>query len=222
MYGLRRDAAWEVHMKSEVIEQINDKLKKKLTTSRYTHTLGVAYTAACMAMRYGADMEKAYIAGLLHDCAKCMTDDDKIKKCIENGIDISDAERKTPSLLHAKLGAWYASHKYDIRDEEICSAIRYHSTGRPYMTTLEKIIFVADYIEPNRNKAPNLDAIRNLAFDDLDRAVCVVARDTLAYLVGNNADVDETTQMTYDYYASLLHKRESEQKAREKSLKKEG
>lgn len=193
-------------MKSEYIEDINEKLKKKLTTSRYTHTLGVAYTAACMAMRFGEDMEKAYIAGLLHDCAKCIPDDEKIKKCEDNGIEISDAERVTPSLLHAKLGAWYASHKYDVKDEEICSAIRYHSTGRPYMTKLEKIIFVADYIEPNRNKAPNLESIRKTSFEDLDEAVCVVAHDTLAYLSKNASDVDPATQMTYDYYSSLVKK----------------
>ena len=111
-------------MRSEDIEYITEKLKKKLTPGRFTHTMGVAYTAACMAMRFGEDMEKAYIAGLLHDCAKCISDEEKIKKCEQNGIEISPSEYANPSLLHAKLGAWYAWNKYDIHDEQICSAIR--------------------------------------------------------------------------------------------------
>ena len=85
-------------MRSEDIEYITEKLKKKLTPGRFTHTMGVAYTAACMAMRFGEDMEKAYIAGLLHDCAKCISDEEKIKKCEQNGIEISPSEYANPSL----------------------------------------------------------------------------------------------------------------------------
>lgn len=191
-------------IRTEKIEDITEKLKRKLTPGRFNHTMGVAYTAACMAMRYGEDMEKAYIAGLLHDCAKCISDEDKIRRCEEAGIEITDSERQVPSLLHAKLGAWYAAHKYDVRDEEICSAVRYHTTGRPYMTLLEKIIFVADYIEPNRNKAPNLTEIRNICFEDIDRGVCAVAYATLEYLDESSEVVDSATAKTYEYYKMLI------------------
>lgn len=194
-------------MKTEKIEDIDTKLRKKLSSGRYTHTLGVAYTAACMAMRFGEDMEKAYIAGLLHDCAKCISDDEKIRRCKENGIEISEAEYATPSLLHAKLGAWYACHKYDVHDEEICSAIRYHSTGRPYMTLLEKIIFTADYIEPNRNKAPNLDELRCLAFEDIDRAVCAIAKACISYLEQGDGSIDPMTEETYKYYKCITQQK---------------
>lgn len=191
-------------IKSERVEDITEKLKRKLTPGRFNHTMGVAYTAACMAMRYGEDMEKAYVAGLLHDCAKCISDEEKIRRCEEYGIEITDGERRAPSLLHAKLGAWYALHKYDVRDEEICSAVRYHTTGRPYMTLLEKIIFVADYIEPNRNKAPNLAEIRKICFDDIDKGVCAVAYATLNYLDESGENVDPATAKTYEYYKTLI------------------
>lgn len=191
-------------IKTEKIEDITEKLKRKLTPGRFGHTMGVAYTAACMAMRYGEDMERAYIAGLLHDCAKCVSDEEKLRRCEEYGIEITDSERQVPSLLHAKLGAWYASHKYDVRDEEICSAVRYHTTGRPYMTLLEKIIFVADYIEPNRNKAPNLTEIRRICFEDIDRGVCEVAYATLNYLDESADTVDSATVKTYEYYKTLI------------------
>lgn len=192
-------------MKAENIEDITDKLKKKLTPGRFTHTMGVAYTAACMAMRFGEDMEKAYIAGLLHDCAKCIPDEEKIRRCEENKIEITASERVNPSLLHAKLGAWYAWHKYDVHDDAICSAIRYHTTGRPYMTTLEKIIFVADYIEPNRNKAPNLEKIRRICFENLDEGVCVVAHAILDYLDEGKNEVDDATAKTYEYYNTIVN-----------------
>ena len=139
--------------------EIRKKLKKKLDTARYEHTLGVAYTAACLAMRYGADIQKAEVAGLLHDCAKCIPDEEKLQKCEKHHLPISDAERKNPSLLHAKLGAYYARQKYGITDEEILGAITWHTTGKPEMTLLEEIVFIADYIEPDRDRAPNLEEI---------------------------------------------------------------
>lgn len=192
-------------MNTEFIETIDEKLKKKLTPSRYKHTLGVAYTAASLAMRFGENVEKAYIAGLLHDCAKCISDEDKIKKCEENNIEISESERATPSLLHAKLGAFYAYNKYDVKDEEILSAIRYHTTGRPYMTLLEKIIFVADYIEPNRNKASDLDDIRNISFENIDKGVCVIAKACFKYVSSGKNVVDPMTLETYEYYNHLIN-----------------
>lgn len=129
-------------------------LKKRMDKERYWHTLGVAYTAACMAMRFGEDFERAYLAGLLHDCAKCSTDEEKLALAAEAGIPVNDIEQRSPGLLHAPLGAYLAQKEFGIRDEEICSAIHYHTLGKPEMTTLEKIIFVADYVEPNRPDFP--------------------------------------------------------------------
>ena len=136
--------------------KIQEKLQKKLTPDRYQHTLGVMYTCAALAMCHGCNLERAMVAGLLHDCAKCIPNDKKISICEKNNIAITEAERKNPSLLHAKAGVFLAKSKYDIEDEDILDAIRYHTTGNVDMTLLQKITYLADYIEPWRNKATNL------------------------------------------------------------------
>ena len=149
------------------------KVKKHQEKERYEHTKGVMYTAAALAMAYGCDLEKARVAGLLHDCAKCIPDEKKIKLCEKNKIEISEIEAQAPFLLHAKLGAFLAKEKYQVEEEEILSSIRWHTTGKADMTMLEKIIYIADYIEPNREKAPNLAKIRQTAFYDIDE--CLVS-----------------------------------------------
>lgn len=182
------------------IQKIQNKLKRKLSDSRYVHTLGVAYTAASLAMKYGYDISDAFLAGLLHDCAKYMNGNEFIKCALENNIEISDAEKNKPDLLHAKIGAFFAKKKYDIEDEEICSAIRYHTTGRPNMTLLEKIIYIADYIEPKRDKMPRLDIIRKTAFEDIDECLKMILNDSVEYLKSSGMSIDTTTIETYDYY----------------------
>lgn len=183
---------------------IRKRLKKKLDADRYEHTLGVSYTAACLAMRYGADMKKAALAGLLHDCAKCIPDSEKILKCRKHNIPVTEIERKNPSLLHAKLGAYYAKSKYGVEDKEILSAIACHTTGKENMSLLEEILFIADYIEPDRDKAPDLAEIRSLAFQDLQLAVAKVLLGTIQYVNKRNAAMDETTQRAYQYYSNLI------------------
>lgn len=182
-------------------DKIRKSLKKKLEKTRYEHTLGVASTAECLAMRYEADLERAKLAGLLHDCAKYGSDEKKLERCMKFGIPVTETERQNPSLLHAKLGAFYAKKRYGIEDEEILSAIACHTTGKPAMTILEKILFVADYIEPNRNKAPHLQELRKLAFVDLDQCVSCILRDTLKYLNAHRAVIDPITQSVYYYYS---------------------
>lgn len=175
-------------------------LQKKLDSDRYEHTIGVAYTAASLAMRYKYDINKALIAGLLHDNAKCIPYEKKLQMCDKYNIHLSDVERENPALLHAKLGAFMAMHKYKINDKEIISAILYHTTGRPDMLLLEKIIYVADYIEPMRYKARRLHEIRELAFKDIDAALLTILEDTLEYLKSINGNIDPLTQKTYKYY----------------------
>lgn len=194
-------------MRDYDLVKIQKKLEKKLTPERFRHTMGVMYTCGALAMRYGCDMEKALAAGLLHDCAKCVSNDKKLKLCKKNGIEISDSEYHTPFLLHAKVGALFAKEKYGVKDEEILSAIRYHTTGNTNMTLLEKITYVADYIEPWRNKAPQLDEIRKIAFEDIDDALYRILSDTLAYLQKAERDIDPTTQLSYEFYAALYQKR---------------
>ena len=93
-----------------------------------------------------------------------------------------------------------AFHYAGVKDEDILNAIRYHTTGRPGMSLLEKIIFVADYIEPGRDSAPNLPQVRSLAFESIDDCVLQILKDTLIYLGTTGAEVDPMTQITYEYY----------------------
>ena len=184
-------------------EKIMNEIRKTLPSRRFEHTLGVTYTAACLAMRYGADVEKARIAGLLHDSAKYMSSKEKIQTCLKNGIPVSVYEEKNPELLHAKLGAYLAQKQYGVDDPEILSAITWHTTGKPDMTLLEKIIYIADYMEPNRDQAPNLPKVRELAFVDLDECLFIILRDSILYLSVRNITIDPMTQKTYEYYKAL-------------------
>lgn len=189
------------------IAKIRKAMEKTLDPKRYEHTLGVAYTAASLAMCNNVDMQVAIVAGLLHDCAKCLSDAKRISICEKRNMSISEVERRNPSLLHAKVGSIIAMEDYDIDDMDIIQAIMNHTTGRPGMTTLEKIIFVADYMEPGRNKAKNLEIIRKMAFKDLDEALFKILEDTLLYLDESEDEIDDMTQKTFDYYKGI---RESE------------
>lgn len=180
------------------------KLQKKLDADRFEHTLGVAYTAAALAMRYGEDVEKAQLAGLLHDNAKCLSDEKKIQLCTKYNIHMTNVEQNSPFLLHAKVGAFLAMHKYKVNDKGIIRAILYHTTGRPNMSMLEKIIYIADYIEPLRYKAENLAQVRQLAFIDIDQALLKVLSDTWNYLQQTDGEIDTMTQKTYEYYKKIV------------------
>lgn len=190
------------------LKNIKKELKSSLDKDRYEHTLGVAYTAICLAMKYEVDLDKAELAGLLHDCAKCIPDDKKLKKCFEHNISVSDIEKEQPYLLHSKVGAFIAMDKYDIHDKDIINAILKHTTGSADMTMLEKIIYVADYIEPRRNKADNLPILRKLAFEDIDMAVYIIMKDTVEYLKKKNTKIDSTTLKAYVFYENLISGRE--------------
>ena len=186
------------------ITKIRIKLEKELDKDRFQHTLGVMYTSAAMAMRYEADLEQALLAGLLHDCAKCIPGDKKIQLCEKHYLGVSEVERKNPSLLHAKLGAFIAEEKYHIKEREILDAVRSHTTGRPGMSLLEKIVYIADYMEPGRKKLPNMADVRKLDFTDIDACLYRILKDSLVYLNTRNISVDPMTQMTYEYYKKEL------------------
>ena len=199
----RRRAAGDFFIKMQ------KKLAKYLDEDRYEHTLGVMFTCAALAMVHDCDLITAQTAGLLHDCAKCIPNKKKLKMCSQHHISVSEFEQEHPFLLHAKLGAYVAKAKYDVTDENILSAITWHTTGKPEMTLLEKIVYIADYIEPKRDKAPNLAIVRKLAFQDLDECMYKILGDTLAYLEENPKDIDNATKDAFLYYRDLHMKRQS-------------
>lgn len=174
-------------------------MEKVQDAKRFAHTLGVEFTAAALAMRYQADVTDAQIAGLLHDCAKCLTDEKRVSICEKHQIPMTDIERRNPFLLHAKVGEYLAREKYGITNPDILNAIRFHTTGRENMSLLERIVFVADYIEPGRRQTPNLTEIRQLVFTDLDAAMLKILEDTLSYLRATGGELDPMTEITYEY-----------------------
>ncbi|HIU02890.1 MAG TPA: bis(5'-nucleosyl)-tetraphosphatase (symmetrical) YqeK [Candidatus Onthocola gallistercoris] len=185
---------------------IQKDIEKKQSASRFEHTLGVQYTSACLAMAHGVCVEDARLAGLLHDCAKQLDDKTLLKEAEKYHLDMTDVERRQPYLLHGKVGAVYAKEKYHVEDPDILNAITYHTTGRPGMSILEKIVFTADYIEPGRDKAPNLKELRQEAFRDIDKAVWLILKQTLSYLEGEGGDIDGMTRESCQYYEQCVRR----------------
>lgn len=180
-------------------------LKKHLDQSRFQHTLGVTYTAAALAMVYDCDLNEVQTAGLLHDCAKCISDRKKIKLCRKNNIKISDYERRNPFMLHPKLGVLIATEEFQVQDPAILNSILWHTTGKPDMTLLEKIIYISDYIEPGRDRAPNLEMIRKTAFRDLDECMFLILKDSLKYLQLSGKEIDTMSISAFEYYRELYN-----------------
>lgn len=190
------------------IKKMRRKLKIELDGDRYEHTLGVMYTAASLAMCHGEDITRALTAGLLHDCAKCIPGETKLKLCRKYHLNVSEVEKKNPSLLHAKLGAFIAAEKYHVKDREILNAIASHTTGRPHMSLLEKIVYIADYMEPGREEHPNMAEVRKLAYKDINECLYRILKDSLVYLESKGTDIDPMTEKTYQYYKEALKKEE--------------
>lgn len=187
-------------MKAYDLKKIRRAMEKSLDAKRYEHTLGVAYTAAALAMCYEVSIQDAQLAGLLHDCAKCLSDEKKLGICEKHNIPTSETEKRNPHLLHAKVGSFIAMDEYHVYDSDIINAILNHTTGRPGMSMLEKIIFIADYIEPGRKDAPNLAQLRKLAFVDLDAALIQILQATMDYVNTKGDELDLMTYKAYQYY----------------------
>lgn len=202
----------EQSFEKQIIE-LKKTLEKLLPQKRYEHSLSVAYFAASVAMCYRLDEKKAMLAGLLHDCAKYLSDKELLKECEKKHLPISQTEQENPSLLHAKLGAYYAKHKYQIQDKQILSAIAYHTTGRPAMTMLEQIIFLADYLELFRTQetSPSLSILRSMVFWDINLTTYLVLKNTVEYLQNKKAAIDQTTIVTLEYYEKRIHQKEEEE-----------
>ncbi|MFU0827606.1 MAG: bis(5'-nucleosyl)-tetraphosphatase (symmetrical) [Lachnoclostridium sp.] len=180
-------------------------LSRLISERRFHHSLGVQGMSVALAARYEADIDRANIAGLLHDCAKDLKDEELVKECKKLNIPVTDVECRNGYLLHGKLGAYYAKHKFGVDDNDILSAIIWHTTGKPDMSLLEKIVFVADYIEPSRSqeRIPNLNEIRVMAFADLNRAIIAILKNTIDYLEKKGQEIDHSTYAAYEYYNKI-------------------
>ena len=162
------------------IAEIDEKLGQVLSEKRYTHSVYVAHTASDLAERFGYDRNKAFIAGLIHDCAKYMTYDVMLQTAKQYGYTLDETTLHCPGVIHADIGALVEEHEYGISDTEILDAIRYHTVARKGMTLLDKIIYLADIIEPNRD-FDGVDVLRELSKKDLDKAFFEALKFSLGY-----------------------------------------
>ena len=172
--------------------KFKEQLISDIGKNRYEHSLRVMEEAIKLAKRYNCDIKKAKIAGYLHDCAK-LTDRDQLLKMSVN-FDIIDniVLKENTELIHGPLGSKIANCKYGITDEEVLNAIKYHTTGRVGMTILDKVIYLADYIEPMRN-FPGVDKVRNLAYENLNMAVLQAFDQTIKFLIDKGELISRLT-----------------------------
>lgn len=164
------------------IEEIREVLAAKLKPARFQHSLGVMAAAKRLAEKYGAASDKAELAGLLHDCARIYENDELTARARQALITPDEIEAAAPLLLHAPLGAVIAAEQFGINDEEILQAIRLHTTGGIMMTVLDKIIYLADMIEPSR-VYPNVDKLRSAAEQNLDKAMLLAFNQSINYVI---------------------------------------
>ena len=184
------------------VDTMQEKLQSALSVKRYIHTLGVAEEAVKLAQIYGSvqDQQKARVAGLLHDCAKDYPESMRLRFCKEYKVKTDEIMNKQTDLIHPFLGAEVAKREYQVMDEDVLNAIRYHTTGRKEMSLLEKIIFIADYIEPNREKFGGLEEARRLAYLDLDKAMKYILENTIEYVRARGRLLHPLSAEALEYY----------------------
>jgi predicted HD superfamily hydrolase involved in NAD metabolism len=180
------------------IEEMNVKLKGALNPKRYAHSVNVMNTAVQLAEKYSEDRDKAAIAGLLHDCARDIRGDEVFALCEKYKIEVDEITRIQPELLHGPIGEKIAKDEYGISNEDILTAIKYHTTGHENMSMLDKIIFLADYIEPNRN-FPGIGEVRQAAFLDINSAMMLSLDRTLKYIVSKGVLIHPDTVKARNY-----------------------
>lgn len=181
------------------LTELDNYIKKTLSKKRYLHTMGVYKEALNLCRLYGADENKAAIAALLHDCAKDMSADEKIKACKKYEIRCSGILKKQIDLTHPLIGAKIAEDIFGIKDRDILHAIKYHTTGRRNMSLLEKIIYVADCIEPGREEHENLIKMREAAYESIDKALIIGLKSTIAYNEKRNVPLHPLSKAALDY-----------------------
>jgi predicted HD superfamily hydrolase involved in NAD metabolism len=177
-------------------EQALKIVKKQLTDHRYQHTLGVLETAIALAEQYGADVKKAELAAIFHDYAK-FRPKDEMRQIILAEKFPQNLLQYNSELWHAPAGAYLVEREAGITDKEVLDAIRYHTSGRPGMTLLEKVIYLADYIEPGRH-FPGVEEVRALAKEDLEKALILAVKNTILFLMKKNQPVYPESFQTYN------------------------
>ncbi len=175
-------------------------MKERLDEHRFIHSLGVAESAYELSKRFGGDAKKAYLAGLVHDITKNETNERQLQLFSENGIILSQIEKNNPKLWHAMTAPLFIKNELGITDEELLSAVRYHTTGRKGMSLLEKIVYIADYISAERDY-PDVDVMRSLSKESLEKAALYSLKYTLKKLSESELVIHNDS---LDFYNELI------------------
>ncbi|WIV10620.1 bis(5'-nucleosyl)-tetraphosphatase (symmetrical) YqeK [Proteiniborus sp. MB09-C3] len=186
-----------------IIDKVSAKLIDSIGYERYSHSIRVMEEAIKLSAIFCCDEKKAAIAGLLHDCGKFSDEDELLKNAYNFDIIQRDACIANSALIHGVLGAEIARKEFHIEDRDILSAIRYHTTGRENMTLIEKIIYISDYIEPERN-FPGVDEIRKLAYENLDLALLKAMDKTIKHIIDKGFYIHPDTINARNYLINKI------------------
>ena len=181
---------------------IGKKLVESIGQERYDHSIRVMETAILLGKKYKIDIDKVSIAAILHDCAKFKDRTILLKMAGQFDIILDSVMEYNLELIHGPLGAKIAEVEYGIKDMEILEAIKYHTTARENMTTLDKIIYIADYIEPKRNFI-GIENVRDMAFEDLDKSILLAINKTIIFLIETNKLIHPDTIKARNYLKIL-------------------
>lgn len=183
------------------IEELIKWLKVNLSEERFEHSIGTAECARDLAEKFSLDSEKAYIAGLLHDCAKCFSNE-KLTEIIETGMSVDPVEKMSPKTLHAPVSSYIARHEFGVEDEEILSAVRWHTLGKLNMSDFEKVIYLADKIEYRTREIEHAEPIRKLLEEEngLNKAMLQSYKQTIISLVERDLVICPLTVDIYNSY----------------------
>ena len=186
-------------------EELLKWLKENLNEEKYLHSLGTAQCAKELADKYGLDRDKAYVAGLLHDCAKCFTKE-KLMEIIDKNLTLEPDEKMNSKTLHAPVSAFIAKTDFGITDETIISSIRWHTLGQINMSNFEKIIFLADKIEPKTRNQDYTKDIRECLDEEngLNKAIYICYKKTITSLVERNLKICPSTIDIYNHLHDLV------------------
>lgn len=193
------------------INEINNLLQKNMTVNgkvhkRYFHSVEVAKMAVELIKHHNLNinLDQAYLAGLLHDATKLLSNDEQKKMLYELGYTDDDEIMKSSNVWHGETAVEYIKKEYNIHDDEILSAVKYHVMGKPNMTDLEKVIFIADYIERTR-VGEVFDKARKIAFISLNQALICILEEQIKYIKSLNQPLISNTLKTYEYYKKEIN-----------------
>lgn len=187
-------------------KEMQELLKQSLPEKRYKHSIQVMRTAEKYARIYGLNVNKVAVAALLHDCGRQVESRFLFDTAKKLGIEMDPVEALQPILLHAKIGVWYAKHKYGVTDPEILHAIRCHTTGVRGMTAFDKVVYLADLLEPDRD-FPGVEKLRQIAMVDMDKAMLLGLRNSMQYLLKYNLLVHPDSVDYYNELAGMLKRK---------------